>query len=476
MARYERMRRGGLAISASLLTVSAAVMGFAGPAGAATVPNQNHLIFQGGSETTYDMMTQLAEDFNQSPGCDIVAIAGQTQNLDYRCANPQNPDPGLNGLGDGLGYTNTGSVAQGDPENPYNDVVVEYPAYGSSNGIKELTQRGTNDVAIDLARSSRGPNNGQPVPVGDQLGTPSSSDPQGLNFVAFAADAVPWMHWTKVNGKKTPSAKIQSLSLQQLQAIYNAPAGTSNWSTYGGTAGTIDVYMAQNGSGTEGTWATSLGLTVNGNSPTLGLPGVKDAAHVITENEIGSILKIGDEANALFYFSAGKFSTDCVASKGTCGGDVTGGKSAMVLGSESVTTGGQSIPPTSANILNGTFPTDRYLYNVYANGTNGSFPASSEAALNFASEWGFICKQDSAKDSRTGATYASEIQNIITANGNYPLPTAVIDTPNGSATVDQNAKITDPGYAFVDPQSQAASPSTQQGHCRVLTTDGDGTA
>jgi hypothetical protein len=43
-----------------------------------------------------------------------------------------------------------------------------------------------------------------------------------------------------------------------------------------------------------------------------------------------------------------------------------------------------------------------------------------------------------------------------------------------AANVDSNAVITDPGYKFVDPQSQAPNPATQQGRCRVFTTDGDG--
>ena len=265
MPERQWKRRIGMRTAAGLLGMSAAVAGFAMPASAATVPAANHMVIGGGSNTTYYLMNQLSTLFNQSPGCDLAAPSGGTQNLNYSCPNPQNVTGGENGLGDGHGYTNTGSIAQGDPENPYNDVVVEEPPLGSSNGIKELEQRGTNPSPIDFARSSRGPNNGLPVPVGDPVNT-VASDPQGLNFVAYAADALPWLHWTKVSNVATPSSGVTSLSVDQLAAIYNGTI--TKWSQVCPTtpkktakkcqklAGNapIVVYMAQAGSGTEGTW------------------------------------------------------------------------------------------------------------------------------------------------------------------------------------------------------------------------------
>ena len=73
-------------------------------------------------------------------------------------------------------------------------------------------------------------------------------------------------------------------------------------------------------------------------------------------------------------------------------------------------------------------------------------------------------------NSLTSATYGSEIQGIITANGYYPLTSSTIDV----LSIPHNAVITDPGYAFVDPESQTGSPGSAQGNCRVFTTDGDG--
>jgi ABC-type phosphate transport system substrate-binding protein len=475
MPQGHRMRRARLSATAGFIGASALIVGFAAPAGAATVPAQNHMVIGVGSNTTYTTMSQLSMLFNESPGCDLAVPSG-TQSLDYRCPNPENSTGGENGLGDGHGYTNTGSIAQGDPENPYNDVVVQEPALGSSNGIKEFDQRGSSDAPADFARSSRGPNNGLPAPVGAHVAT-TASDPEGLNFVAYAADAVPWIHWTKVSNVATPSSAITSLSLTQLASIYTG--NTTKWSdlcplspkkvakkckTAAGNA-SIVVYTAQNGSGTEGTWASELGLVTNGNANLFnGVPN--DGKHVIAN---------GDEADAIFFFSAGKFATDCVpetaaAHTATCGSDQSPAGSSFALGSESITTGGTSIAATSSTILNGSFPTDRYLWNVYSDGSNSTIPASSQAALNFMSEWGFICKQDAAIDSNSGVSYGTEIQNIITSNGFFPLTSGTIDDPS----VTTNAHITDPGYAFVDPESQTASPSTAQGNCRLFTTDGDG--
>jgi len=486
MPQRQKMGRARLRITAGLLGVAAVVVGgFAAPAGAATVPAQNNMIIAGGSNTTYAMMSQLSELFNASPGCDLAVPSG-TQNLDYRCPNPQNSTGGENGLGDGKGYTNTGSIAQGDPENPYNDVVVQEPALGSSNGIKELDQRGTNNAPLNFARSSRGPNNGLPAPVGAPV-TTTNTDPEGLNFVAYAADAVPWFHFTKVGGVATPSSGITSLSLSQLAAVYNgtvtkwsdlcpsSPKKTAKKCNSAAGNASIVVYTAQNGSGTEGTWQSELGLTTNGNANLFnGVPN--DGKHVIFENEISGILANGDEANAIFFFSYGKFQTDCTTglTKGTtagCGGAQAPSGSQMGLGEETISGTGSPITASQATILDGSFPTDRYLYNVYSNGTNSSFPAATQPTLNFMSEWGFICKQDSAIDSNSGVSYGSEIQSIIKSNGFFPLSSGLIDASN----VDSNAHITDPGYSFVDPESQTSSPSSAQGLCRVFTTDGDGT-
>ena len=75
------------------------------------------------------------------------------------------------------------------------------------------------------------------------------------------------------------------------------------------------------------------------------------------------------------------------------------------------------------------FPGDTFLYNVYSNGSNSDIPAAPPAALNAASEDGFLCKPSTATDvdPNTGATYRSEINAAISAQGFFPLPLMVED-------------------------------------------------
>ncbi len=106
-----------------------------------------------------------------------------------------NPQQGENG------------AIQWGQDNPFNDVLVEEPSYGSSNGVLELEGSGSPSVvghsnsiddpagvgpvpvtAIDSARSSRAPK------------LVSGGDFQGQNFVAYAEDAVDYNYWNTYNG------------------------------------------------------------------------------------------------------------------------------------------------------------------------------------------------------------------------------------------------------------------------------------
>src|SRR5271154_3174477 len=90
-------RHGALRLGAGLLGASAMALGFAAPALATqssggNAASANYNIYQGGSNTTYLMMQQLANLFNQAPGCDLASLSGTAQPLDYGC-------PGLNDAG-----------------------------------------------------------------------------------------------------------------------------------------------------------------------------------------------------------------------------------------------------------------------------------------------------------------------------------------------------------------------------------------
>jgi hypothetical protein len=497
-----------LKLGATLVGASALAIGFASPAFAfsPTVPtggnanSANTLIVMGGSNTTYLMMQQLSDVFNQAPGCDLAAAGTSTQPLDYGC-------PGLNGeAGNTLshdvvtnitGDTTSGStsvtnvssltgilagesisgtgIPAGDTikktkgtnkiilaaaatqtltgdnlsvittpgigedgflpfgnENPFNDVLVQEPALGSSNGIAELEElqahapASPNVSAISAARSSRAPN----------LAGGSKVDFDGLNFVAYAMDGVTWIHWTKVKSVATPSATVTNLTTAQLLSIYTdsltcpGPGGTTltnNWYCLNGGKGTpsqepIALYIAQNGSGTEATWVTALNIPSSDTFPF----GGENARHVIFENETQSILANNDEANAIFFFSFGKYESICAPNPTFCSGGTT---NTVALGQMNGITVDKA---TIANQLPGAtgtpFPGDRLIYNVYSDGSDSANISTADAAtMNAVSEDGFICKPSTATDvdPNTGSTYLTEIQKIITSQGFFPLPLEV---------------------------------------------------
>ncbi len=106
--------------------------------------------------------------------------------------------------------------AQWGQDNPFNDVAVEEPSYGSGNGIGELegtggshsanlvnpdtetAVTGVNVSPIDSARSSAAPS---------LAAYASGGNYQGLNFVAYGMDAVSYLTWNKFDGVATDASK-----------------------------------------------------------------------------------------------------------------------------------------------------------------------------------------------------------------------------------------------------------------------------
>ena len=67
-------RRRGVAVATVALGISGMSLAFAGTAGAATFLTPPAAISGSGSNTAYDMMTELGTLFTQSPGCDLTAV------------------------------------------------------------------------------------------------------------------------------------------------------------------------------------------------------------------------------------------------------------------------------------------------------------------------------------------------------------------------------------------------------------------
>ena len=333
-----------------------------------------------------------------------------------------------------------------------------------------------------------------------------------------------------------PRPALNNLTLAQLQAIWN---GTdTNWdqvcnggaapSDPGAVCGTnapIVVYAAQEGSGTQSTWKTFLGFdpSLSTNPVNCFIP-----KHTTTKTCVGpaNILENEDleitpafftgsqapyvgntnpawgangattaqiKKDAIFFYSAGKYFEQCKTGKpvgSNCGGSPLHGNKNAIEAINGVT-------PDQTTILDGQFPDDRYLYNVYSNGSNTNIPAADAGTLNYVSEIGFYCNPNKGLsspvvDPNTGLTYISEIQSVIEGGGFFPLSggaaTGTIDlTPIDEGTIANPAiNLLDltsggtggglygyPKYKPFDTFNTTGPNADPSGYCLSTTTDGN---
>lgn len=414
------------------LTVTIGSLAGSTAAGAQTPfpPNKSSdWIRLGGSDTTETMMNRLQVLFNESPGC---VLTGTPQNLDGRCFDF---DAATSGIQEQYQVDAAGNPT--DAANTDHDVTFGYAAVGSGTGITQLAQRGNAGVqVIDVARSSR---------------APRATDADGLRFFAYAKDAIPWVRFPGA-----PAQNVASLSQVQIRNVFSgcAPAaqpeidktanggnnnGIADWGDVGGVTGApIVVWAAQDGSGTRSTFDGFLG---SGQSSTNCIPAqyrdnslangerrifennaapIRDAEPVDCAVEIPSPADPSNPCapNSIFYYSIGRYAQ-------------TGGETA-ILGN--ITVNGTPVAPTEANILNDSYPFSRFVYNAIRNDTFGSGLASN-AVRNFASANGFLCKSAaaSATNPRTGLNFRTEVENIIRAEGFFPLPLGATGAGGGNS-------------------------------------------
>jgi ABC-type phosphate transport system substrate-binding protein len=424
-SRWRRIAGAGVVATATGATVLALTV----PAGASTSAAANNTIIGSGSQAAYPTVVALNELFNGSPGCNIVAGSGNTQQQNFSCASPANG--GEDGYSQAL-------------ENPIDDVALAEPAYGSNVGIDQLEDQGAHNptgvstAPINYASSSRGA---------------QSSDLKGLNFVAWAKGGISWIRFTKVNGKATPCGSVTNLTTTQILDIYNG--SITNWNQVGcSKSETIVPYLADVGSGIGSAFAKAIGFT------STGVPAGVNPSDVINQDSVTTILKNANEAGAIYYYSAGWFNTHCP--KGVCDSlTKTTKKDVAALGSIN------SIAPSQSTIEGGTFPVINFLYNVYSNGSNSNIPVASQATLNYASEDGFLCKTGTSSDIDpiTGVAYRTEIVNDIENTGFYPVET----TAAAEGTVDTPAPLTTSSGPYSGINDLSGSDPT--GYCLVTTTD-----
>ncbi len=414
-----------------------------------------------GSQTSWQVMENVSDAFNHQPGCDITSSTAFAAELNCGTATFASGTPlGEQGLTIGS-------------DNPYNDYSYQESPIGSGNGaIQELHQGQQLIASGAYFRAS--------APKGDTT----------VNRVAYAIDGQSWIHFTQLNGVATPSAAVKDISITQLNAIYadtlSCTVGGTNyhedWICLGApTSAHIDCYDAQTGSGTYATWTTSTNVPSASYTQGVSVPACANdliagdgtaASHVnIPENQMASIYSSanGDAANALYYFSYGKFKQVCKSSK--CQG--TSSTTLAALGQINQRVTGKPMTMATGNIqstvANKQWAIIRYLYNDYSNSSSAT-PAS-QATLNFTSELGWLCKASAATeiDPNTGLTERATINSAIEAGGFLPIQpngsTAAFATGSNAPSYLHPAVLTDPGYVANDGSNGATTGST--GYCLV---------
>jgi ABC-type phosphate transport system substrate-binding protein len=153
---------------------------------------------------------------------------------------------------------------------------------GSSAGRDAL--RDDTPGCVDIARSSSGPR--AIGPTGDKA---------SFEYYAFGVDGVSW-------ATHPSSPAPTNLTLAQLQGIFNCTF--TNWNQVGGTAGQIQRYFPQSGSGTRAFVVSDL---LGGQDP-VNFQGPNCPAVIPTQENSGELIALnGDQTTAVVPYSAGNW-------------------------------------------------------------------------------------------------------------------------------------------------------------------------
>lgn len=376
-----------------------------------------------GSDTIYNLMTKLDTLYNGSLGCNQLTPTGGTQLFNFNC------------------YPDTVGVV--NSENYYHDRFVEAFPLGSSNGITQLCNQGQKGVGtIQYARSSR---------------AKAITDCSNLVFSGFAADGISFwtagsdssfgggpaqtnthaddLNWVHADGNACAAETAgcaPSLTGTQVTAIWSncgglAP-GAQTWGAITGNAGDttpIDVYAAQNGSGTRSAFES---LALSKANSTNCIPAsqkdgnIGNGERVGIENSAQLMLSQNEGADGTVYYSYGRFQQNQAVDGGRLGA-INGiiPNTDSILGQDSI---GNPVPQ---------FPYSRTLYDVYTKtktsyvigGVTYTRPAANPATKNYIDPvTGWMCKAAASHTTNplTGNNYRDDIESAISSEGFIPLP------------------------------------------------------
>jgi ABC-type phosphate transport system substrate-binding protein len=317
------MRHTAAKLVAAVAVTAATVALAAVPAQAdpGVVPNAVDIVGTG-SDTTSTYLAKVSADYNAS-------IAGQPAST-----------PRL------YSWDPTGSATI----TPKTGAATIARPNGSSAGVTALNNN--TSTTVDFARSSRGPQTGDTT---DDL------------FVAFAKDAVTW-------SAKSAGHAPANLTTAQLKGIYECTI--TNWSTVGGTAGTIKPFLPQNGSGTRSFFLKAIG----GATPVT--PGACVTSGPQENQGTDPVL---NDVDAVVPYSVAHYISQVFGGHGTA---------TDAPGSLTLRNVNGVAPLNASNTINGPFAASAYgrvVYNVVRASAWNTAGAYSTALKSVFSSTGWIC-------------------------------------------------------------------------------------
>jgi phosphate transport system substrate-binding protein len=266
------------------------LLGLAGLAACGTNDGVHQVVTLVGSDTTQDVMGALANQYNADNGYNPSA-EDDNQNV-LAIVSPDNGDP--------VPSDGVTSCPNRTYRNPAGAGETLRPNGSGAGRDALLASVQAGDGCIDVARSSGAPR---------AIGTVPGTDLASFEYYAYALDAV---------GATSASSHLPAdndLSLSELRGIYNCTI--TNWSQIGGTAGAIQRYWPQAGSGTRSFAQSDL----LGFDPTTFSSGSCPAVKLSQENTGSVIAANGDQETAIYVYSVANW---VAMSRGTITDDRNG--------------------------------------------------------------------------------------------------------------------------------------------------------
>lgn len=268
-------KAGGAAFAVAALGLT-----FAVPASADIAPGGSDIVGVG-SDTVQNMANFLADGdpFFGSSGVNVTV--GKNRLFSFDATPDANDRAGfLNGSTAAAPVHLTPTIVLRAGRSP-----VQRPN-GSGDGVKALLA--DTEHQINFVRMSRLPDAGEHNNAGAGAG--------GLHVVKISTDNL------VMASAATSNMPAAGLTAAQLVAIYKCTAGSTNWSAFGGAAGTIIPQTPQSGSGTGKTFLADLQAANGGTVVPLG-----PCVQVVEENDPASITGSTSPVNTIAPMSEGRF-------------------------------------------------------------------------------------------------------------------------------------------------------------------------